>query len=314
MYDTVYLNYTITENPSTISERVFLNTNNIKVTESVSELHNGHKLDRWTRGELDNLKVTMTSNTVSVKGSICKYHFGNNLYTLSMKDTKEVINSISESLGLNMNKASVSRVDWSTNLSTTHPPTLYMPKLGDLSRFNRLENPNSIYYNQSAKRLLFYDKMIEAKKKKVEIPEEFIGKNLLRYEMVLNSKVNKHLNSDVNGNSLYREEIYKKMADLWYSYYKDINKISDRGIKIKMEQIKTERDFERALLTGLAQKLGIEEINHLIKQMKSKGVFKHNEYYSRLRSKFKKLCKEDIDENDIISEINKKIDEVYFNL
>ena len=166
MYDTVYLNYTITENPSTLSERVFLNTDNIKVTESVSELHSGHKLDRWTRGELDNLKVTMTSNTISVKGSICKYHFGNNLYTLSMKDTKEAINSISESLGLNMKKASVSRVDWSTNLSTTLPPTLYMPKLGDLSRFNRLENPNSIYYNQSAKRLLFYDKMIEAKKKK----------------------------------------------------------------------------------------------------------------------------------------------------
>ena len=52
----------------------------------------------------------------------------------------------------------------------------------------------------------------------------------------------------------------------------------------------------------------------MIQQMKYKGVFKHNEYYSRLRSKFKKLCKEDIDENDIISEINKKIDEVYFNL
>jgi hypothetical protein len=308
MYDTIHLNYDIVESPSTISERVFLHTDNTTVTEYLESK------DRWVKGDLGNLTVSMTQHTVSVKGSICKYNLGNNLYTLNRATTKEAIESISEAVGLDMGKARVSRLDWSTNITTNLPPNLYMPKLGDLSRFSRLENPNSIYYNQSTKRLLFYDKMKEAKKKRVVIPDEFKGKNLLRYEMVLDKGVNQYLNTDVRGGILHREDIFQKMADLWYNYYKSINKLNDKGLNINMDKIKTEGDFEKALLAGLLQNLGMEEVNYLIEQMKAKGVYRHNEYYSRLKSKFRKMCKVNIEEEDIISEINKKIEEVYMNL
>lgn len=308
MYDTLYLNYDIVENPSTISERVFLNTKGTTVTRHLDTE------DRFISGDLGNLKLRMSPHTVSIKGSVCKYHLGNNLYSLNRETTKEAIESISDAVGLDMGKARVSRLDWSANISTELPPTLYMPKLGNLSRFTRTENPYSIYYNQTSKRLLFYDKKVEAKKKGVIIPNEFLDKNLLRYEMVLNKGINKYLNTDVRGSALFREDTYKKVADLWIMHYHNINKLNDKGINIITANIRTEGDLDKALLTGLLKQLGMKEIELLFKRLKSEGIFKHNEYYSRLRSKYKKMCQVEIDSEDIISEVNKKIDEIYLNL
>ena len=308
MYDTLYLNYNIVENQSTTRERVFENTDNI--TESYSIKSN----EGWISAELGNLKVSMNPRTVSVRGSICKYYLGNNLYTLTRETTREAINSISDAIGLDMKKASLSRLDWSTNITTSLPPTLYMPKLGYLSRYIRTENPNSIYYNQSSKRLLFYDKMKEAKKNRVFIPDEFIEKNLLRYEMVLNKGVNKHLNADIRGGNLYSEDIYFKVAKLWIKNYHSIDKLNNKGINISIDKVKTEGDFDKLLLTVLAQQFGMEEINQYIKLMKAKKVFNHNEYYSRIKSKYRIMCNTEVDSEDIISEINKKIDYRYKNL
>lgn len=249
------------EDPSTISERVFLNTEGKSITSNLSTK------DRFMSGDLGNLKVRMSSDTVSIKGSICKYYLGNNLYTLNKETTKEAIESISDAIGLDMGKARVSRLDWSTNISTELPPTLYMPKLGDLRRFIRTENPNSIYYNQSTKRLLFYDKKVEAKKKGMNIPDEFSDKNLLRYEMVLNKGINKYLNTDVRGSALYREDTYKKVADLWIKHYHNINKLNDKGIIVTTKNIKTEGDLDKILLTSFIQKIGMKELDFLLKRM-----------------------------------------------
>ncbi|MDG1213072.1 MAG: hypothetical protein P8N20_03025 [Flavobacteriaceae bacterium] len=308
MYDTLHLNYNIVENQSTTRERVFENTDNI--TESYSLKSN----EGCISAELGNLKVSMNPRTVSVRGSICKYYLGNNLYTLNRGTTKEALDSVSDAIGLDIKKASLSRLDWSTNISTSLPTTLYMPKLGYLSRHIRTENPNSIYYNQSTKRLLFYDKMKEAKKNKVIIPDEFIDENLLRYEMVLNKGVNKHLNADIRGGNLYSEDIYFKVAKLWIKNYHSINKLNNKGINISIDKVKTEGDFDKALLTGLAQQLGMEEINQYLKLMKAKKVFNHNEYYSRIKNKYRIMCNTEVDSEDIISEINRKIDYCYKNL
>ena len=44
--------------------------------------------------------------------------------------------------------------------------------------------------------------------------------------------------------------------------------------------------------------------------MKLKKVFSQKEYYSRLKSKYRKMSKVEIDEEDVISEINMKVKEV----
>ena len=146
------------------------------------------------------------------------------------------------------------------------------------------------------------------------IPDEFIDKNLLRYEMVLNKGVNKHLNADIRGGNLYSEDIYFKVAKLWIKNYHSIDKLNNKGINFSIDKVKTEGDFDKALLTGLAQQLGMEEINQYLKLMKDKKVFNHNEYYSRIKSKYRMMCNTEVYSEDIISEINKKMDYCYKNL
>ena len=145
--------------------------------------------------------------------------------------------------------------------------------------------------------------MKEAKKNKVIIPDEFFDKNLLRYEMVLNKGVNRHLNADIRGGNLYSEDIYFKLAKLWIKNYHSIDKLRNKGINISIDKVKTEGDFDKVLLTVLAQQLGMEEINQFIKLMKSKKVFNHNEYYSRIKNKYRIMCNTEVDSEDIITEM-----------
>jgi len=75
-------------------------------------------------------------------------------------------------------------------------------------------------------------------------------------------------------------------------------------------KISTPKDFDNQLLIGLVQTLGFNHIDEIIEQMKLKKVFSQKEYYSRLKSKYRKMSKVEIDEEDVISEINMKVKEV----
>ena len=75
-------------------------------------------------------------------------------------------------------------------------------------------------------------------------------------------------------------------------------------------QIISPKDFDKQLLIGLVQSVGYNHIDDVIEQMKTEKTFKQKEYYSRLKSKYRRLSKVDISEEDVISEIDMKINEV----
>ena len=68
--------------------------------------------------------------------------------------------------------------------------------------------------------------------------------------------------------------------------------------------------FDSQLLTGLVQKVGYTTIENLIEQMKLTKTFQHKEYYSRLKSKYRKMAKQEIDNADVINEINTKVNDI----
>ena len=307
MYDTINMYYNILDNPAPSIEKLFEYCNN------KSEHYNVKNDSSYLQGNLKNMRVIYNESSISIKGSLCKYFYGNNIDTLNLTTTREALAQISADLSLDINKARVTRIDFSTNIVTDYTPTIYYPYLGELSRFERCEQPNSIYYNQEAKKLLFYDKIAEAKKKQMPIPKQHIGDNLLRYELVLKRDVPRYLKyNGLYALDLGSEELFKKLLHIWYGYYQRIQKHS-KTIKIMADNIKTPKDVETRIFNALVRR-NPKEVQRFLLELKAKDVFEHKEYYSRLNSKIRNIQKTQAVENDLIEELSSKIEGIYLEL
>ena len=306
MYDTVKMYYDFLDNPKAPTESVLF-----KNCKSVETLDSEHKY--YVRGKLKNMTVFLNEGSISVSGSLCKYFYGNNIDTLNLTNTREALNQISADLSIDIHKASVSRIDFSTNIITDYTPTIYYPYLGQLSRFERYEQPNSIYYNQQAKRLLFYDKIEEAKNKGMTIPKQHIGDNLLRYELVLNKGISRYLKyNGLYALDLGSEELFKKLLHLWYSYYQQIQKHSKK-LNPMEDKIINPSTFKNEMYNALVRK-NPDEFYKMVAELKAKKKFKHPEYYSRINAEIRKIQKTQVVDNELMDELNKKIEGIYLEL
>tara|TARA_B110000879_G_scaffold161165_1_gene208074 strand:+ start:126 stop:1058 length:933 start_codon:yes stop_codon:yes gene_type:complete len=303
MYDTVKLSYSLLDNIVPKDTEVFNNL--VNITESIDV----HTQSNWITGKAKNMVIRRNANSITVQGSLPKYQYGNNLQTLQRADTGLIIEELSDLISTDLRKARLQRVDFSTNIITEHKPQYYYRFLGHLTRFYRHSDNSSLYYNQGCKKLLFYDKIKDAKAKQMPIPKQYQNKNVLRYEMRLLKQVKKFFKRDVLANDLINKQLYNYLLDKWYEYYKEIEKQKSK-INIMSNQITSPKDFDKQLLIGLVQSLGYSHIDDVIEQMKTMKVFNQKEYYSRLKSKYRRLSKVDISDEDVISEINMKINEV----
>ena len=141
------------------------------------------------------------------------------------------------------------------------------------------------------------------------IPQQYQNRNVLRYEMRLLKQVKKFFKRDVLAKDLTDKQLYYYLLDKWYEYYTEIQKQKSK-INIMSNQITSPKDFDKQLLIGLVQSLGFNHIDDVIEQMKARKVFHQKEYYSRLKSKYRRLSKVDISDEDVISEIDMKVKEV----
>ena len=303
MYDTVKLSYSLLDNIVPKDSEVFNNL--VNITESIDV----HTQSNWITGKAKNMVIRRNANSITVQGSLPKYQYGNNLQTLQRADTGLIIEELSDLISTDLSKARLQRVDFSTNIITEHKPQYYYRFLGHLTRFYRHSDNSSLYYNQGCKKLLFYDKIKDAKAKQMPIPKQYQNKNVLRYEMRLLKQVNKFFKRDVLANDLINKQLYNYLLDKWYEYYKEIEKQKSK-INIMSNRITSPKDFDKQLLIGLVQSLGYSHIDDVIEQMKTMKVFNQKEYYSRLKSKYRRLSKVDISDEDVISEIDMKINEV----
>jgi len=101
------------------------------------------------------------------------------------------------------------------------------------------------------------------------------------------------------------------VSEIYHSYTIVSESVRIRCQKIMSNQITSPKDFDKQLLIGLVQSLGYSHIDDVIEQMKTKNVFHQREYYSSLKSKYRRLSKVDISDEDVISEIDMKINEVF---
>jgi hypothetical protein len=131
-------------------------------------------------GFLGNLKINVSKNSLKVANSLCKWYLGNNLQTLNWESIKLAHEKLSDTLHVNMQSADITRMDIGQNLQMNHKPKVYFDSLGQLSRYKRLEQPNGVCYRTNNMELIFYDKLVEYKKKWGNIPLDHLDLNLLK--------------------------------------------------------------------------------------------------------------------------------------
>ena len=305
MYDTLHLYYDFVDNDRPNTDEIIYKLNEV----SYAEFSGG---STCTYGNLDNLRICIREGELTIKGSLPKYYFGNNFQTLSQKTTSEAIEKLSDDLNLDINLCKVSRIDLSTNFITDFKPTLYYDYLDSLMRFQRLVQPDSLYYQQGSKRLLFYDKTKWAKQMRIEIPKQFEDQNILRYEMVLNKGITKYFNTDeILVKDLHGDSMYSRLVEEWYNFYNRIEKKPSKEIVLNTHNIKSPKDFDKELLVHLARTKGFDYMDNMIKDLKARNAFHSDEYYSRLKARYREYSEVEIDSEDIISEISEKVEEVY---
>jgi hypothetical protein len=249
----------------------------------------------------------IAENGISLQGSLPKNYFGDNLHTLTRRDTKEAIEELSDHLHTDINAARVTRLDVSTVIPTKRPPADYYSHLGNKPHFDRLQStPDTLYYNNHQRQIIFYDKTKEAMTKDVQVPEILQNSNLLRYELRYTKRLNKQLNTDLTAAKLYDVKFYRAVIQNWHSEFKAIQKLKNQSFMI--DSISTPKEAETALFAALLQEKGQSIIDEYLAELKAKNVFRERQRYSELKRKLNTILQAPKGEqNDLIKELETAI-------
>ncbi|MDX2471111.1 MAG: hypothetical protein QNL04_11105 [SAR324 cluster bacterium] len=272
------------------------------------------------RGKHHNFHISASQTSISARGSLSRYYLGSNFLQLTKETTQMAIERLSDELGFDFREANISRLDIAGNLFMEMPFPYYKNCLGELSGATRGpilgKKGHSLYYSNSFKKLLFYDKGAEMKTKKGTQPLEISNRQILRYELSLHKNPRSYfkLNS-LKAKDLYKPSVLMKQTDSWKSEYMKIKK--DHGLIIDPNfEIKTKKDLESFLEMAGIQALGGQQgtfqalQTHLSQGNDTTAVQKN-----RLNNKLEELCTPRPDfllPNDYVEELNQKISS--FNL
>lgn len=270
----------------------------------------------WTYGNLQNLKATISMAGVSIKGSLAKFYFPNNAYTLNRYQVKEAIDQLSDNLSLPMHNARITRLDVSTNFIMTHPTHRYFNVLGMCRYYNRIQaTNNTLYYHMKGadrkRSMCFYDKVRETQANKDLLPNAFTPEtNLLRYESRWNGRLPQQFKEpQVIGSTLYDREFYNKALHGWADNYFSIQKKKKLRFDI-MQNIKSVTDAVNYVCAFAIDRLPQDEVQELLDELKENRVFGDNRtYYTRLRTKIKQLTNNTsiTETDDLVKELDNEI-------
>ena len=239
-------------------------------------------------GKLKDYIINVNENGISLKGSLAKSFFENNIITLTRQTTEQAIEMLSDNLHTDVRNAKITRIDISTVIPTKRPPSDYYPYLGIKPYFTRLQStPDTLYYNNHQKQIIFYDKIKEAKVKNVQIPDVYQNSNLFRYELRYTKHLKRQLNINLTASKLYETEFYRSVIWSWYTEFKSIQKIKENNFMI--EENTTLKKAKESILAYALQQLGAEFIDQAISEAKAKKALNNRSDYTRLKADLNKM-------------------------
>jgi Phage replication protein CRI len=173
----------------------------------------------YYRGKLRNLDVWVHPWGVVTRGSLSKFHLGDNIQVLTRPGIERAIEHLSDSLGMKMAKADVQRVDFACNFQLSKPVSHYLSALGGCPRYERVGLRHGLLYRSTRRALFFYDKLHDVERHRWESPTA-VGPYLLRYEYRILGRVREQLRrSEVTASMLYGEGLFNELRDRWRNEY-----------------------------------------------------------------------------------------------
>lgn len=205
------------------------------------------------KGRLRNLFLSTCEEYTILKGSLPKFATGSNTETLTFSEVSSTIQKLEDELQVDISRAPILSLEWSSTIHTEQPPRVYYSVLGETWPFERVPFKNSLYFNSTGKKALFYDKARETRAKG----------NLLRYEM----KLPKVKSLGLTLGSLRQPEVFSGLTRTWLDLYLSLNKIR----KPMPKEVKSQRDLDRFYKSIGIEVLGgkdsqIEMIDNLHRQ------------------------------------------------
>ena len=259
-------------------------------------------------GHLSNIRVNLSEQGVSLKGSIAKYLLHDNFKTLTRSDTKTAIEKITDELFLSIGKAKVTRLDFGQNIMTKQVPEAYFHLFGNSYRYNRFQQAKSLYYQNTRRQKVFYNKIAEAKSSGLVCPKVLENQHLLRYEIRFMSKINEQLKqNEITASLLFEERFYITIFDRWFDEYISIQK--NQIINNDLYSVKTPKDYMDYLILYAIQAKGHDNIFKELDLLKKVKAFDKPEYYTRLKKQLQKHLElpEMTFKSELVEELDKKI-------
>lgn len=235
-------------------------TDSKKAKEVVSKLANVKattEKNGFTRymGNFKNFFVAVNGIEVYLRGSLSKYHFGDNLRNGTREDTMEAILGLSKDLGLDLMKANVVGLELGVNIETENPVKEYLQNLKEMTKRKRKDYGSTLYYlNADKKRadvMIFYDKLKQISESGCPIPAEYQGKNVLRCEMRFRGRLSQTIQGPkIKGEDLCKTDFCNRVVNEMLVRYGSIAKKEQR-YKSGMAQNYTEkRLWEAEMIVG----------------------------------------------------------------
>lgn len=289
------------------------NANSIDVNKTLQHLsniteHTRNDGQNYVSGYLKNYKINLSGQGVSLKGSLAKYFLPDNFNTLTRSDSARAFEMMADELYLPIEKAKVSRIDFSQNFLMDYEPEAYYNFLGECQYYNRQPQSKSLYYSNGLRQKLFYNKIAEGKAKGLSLPDVWNGQNVLRYEMRFTSRLPKQFNRpEITASTLLDEKFYMSLFDRWQAEYEAINKL--HSINFNLSDMNSPKDFWKQINLMAVNMIGQDKIMQEIENLRHQKAFDKPEYYSRLKKEIKDLCKtpEMTASSDLVAELDKKI-------
>lgn len=260
-------------------------------------------------GDLGAIKVVFTEHGISVKGSFPKWYLDDNIQTLTRGDMQRATEKLSDVLHLPMNKAKVGRIDLAKNLLMKFEPSIYYPYLGEAQHYQRLVQPKSVYYKNTLKTKLFYDKVAECKSKGVIIPQVLSSSNLLRYELRFLERLPKQFNlAEVLLETLHGEDFYMAILDRWKAEYQMIKKIHDIQT-LDYDMVKSKKQLhQQGILFYIEKQGGILKVLEEVEEAQKKGKLTRKQAFD-LRNEYREASQATLltSKSELIAELDTKI-------
>ena len=259
-------------------------------------------------GHLENLKVEVKEDSVRIsQGSLSKYFLSDSFRALTIKETKEAIEKISDTLHLPFRLASVRRIDLAQNLKMNYSESIYYHYLGQSKHYERLEQKNGLYYNTQKRQLVFYGKIHEQKKNRQIIPEQFESENLLRFELRFKNRLLQQFNLHcISAEFLYDKDFFHSLISRWEEEYFAIKKLKPKSINMKPTGSRKKLIENLAFLS--ISEIGQPTVLRQVREWQAKKLITRKQAF-HLRATIKGISqiKMNEGENDLINELDSKV-------